>query len=90
MNREVVTAHHVSSTCKVGHSSDPLAVVDQYGKVYGVDGLPIVDASIMPDTVWAKLNLTVIAMTERAADFIKEVKRFCPKCGTKTFIRQTQ
>ena len=61
MNREVVTAHHVSSTCTMGPSSDPLEVVDQYGKVYGVDGLPTIDASIMPDTVWANLNLTVIA-----------------------------
>ena len=71
MKREVVTAHHVSSTCKMGPSSDPLAVVDQFGRVYGVDGLRIVDASIMPDTVRANLNLTVIAMAERAADFIK-------------------
>ena len=71
MKREVVTAHHVSSTCKMGPSSDSLAVVDQYGRVYGVDGLRVVDASIMPDTVRANLNLTVIAMAERAADFIK-------------------
>ena len=71
MKREVVTAHHVSSTCKMGPSNDPLAVVDQYGRVYGVDGLRIVDASIMPDTVRANLNLTVLAMAERAADFIK-------------------
>ena len=70
----------------MGPSSDPLEVVDQYGKVYGVDGLPIIDASIMPDTVWANLNLTVIAMAERAADFIKEVKRYYPKCGTKTLM----
>ena len=71
MKREVVTAHHVSSTCKMGPSNDPLAVVDQYGKVYGVDGLRIIDASIMPDTVRANLNLTVIAIAERAVDFIK-------------------
>lgn len=69
----------------MGPSSDPLAVVDQYVKVYGVDGLPIIDASIMPDTVRANLNQTVIAMAERAADFIKEVKRYYPKCVTKTF-----
>ena len=70
MKREVITAHHVSSTCKMGPSSDPLAVVDQYGKVYGVDGLRVIDASIMPDTVRANLNLNVIAMAERAADLI--------------------
>ena len=71
MRREVVTAHHISSTCKMGPSADPMAVVDQYGEVYGVDGLRVVDASIMPDTVRANLNLTVIAMAERAADLIK-------------------
>ena len=71
MRREVITAHHVSSTCKMGPPGDPLAVVDQYGRVYGVDGLRIIDASIMPDTVRANLNLTVFAMAERAADFIK-------------------
>ena len=72
MRREVTTAHHVSSTCKMGPSTDPLAVVDQYGKVYGVDGLRVIDASIMPDTVRANLNLNVIAMAERAVDFVKE------------------
>lgn len=71
MRREVVTAHHVSSTCKMGPPNDPLAVVDQYGKVHGTDGLRVIDASIMPDTVRANLNLTVLAMAERAADFIK-------------------
>ena len=71
MKQQVITAHHVSSTCKMGPSNDPLAVVDQYGKVYGVDGLRIIDASIMPDTVRANLNLTVLAIAERAADFIK-------------------
>ena len=72
MKREVITAHHVSSTCKMGPPRDPLAVVDQYGRVYGIDGLRVVDASIMPDTVRANLNLTVIAMAERAADFIRK------------------
>ena len=47
-------------------------VVDQFGKVYGVEGLRVVDASIMPDTVRANLNVTVLAMAEHVADFIKE------------------
>ena len=71
MKRAVITAHHVSSTCKMGPSTDSLAVVDQYCRVHGLDGLRVVDASIMPDTVRANLNLTVIAMAERAADLIK-------------------
>ena len=73
MKREVITAHHVSSTCKMGPSDDPMAVVDQYGQVHGIDGLRIVDASIMPDTVRANLNLTVMAMAERMADLIRTV-----------------
>ena len=48
-----------------------MAVVDQYGRVHGIDGLRIVDASIMPDTVRANLNLTVMAMAEKVADFIR-------------------
>ncbi len=71
MRREVITAHHVSSTCKMGPPGDPQAVVDQYGKVHGVEGLRAIDASIMPDTVRANLNHTVIAMAERAVDFIR-------------------
>ena len=72
MLHEVMTSHHISSTCKMGPSSDPLAVCDQYGKVYGIDGLRIVDASLMPDTVRANLNVTVMTMGEMAADFIKQ------------------
>ena len=71
MKQAVITAHHVSSTCKMGPPSESPAVVDQYCRVHGLDGLRVVDASIMPDTVRANLNLTVIAMAERAADIIK-------------------
>ena len=54
MKRWVGTGHHISCTAKMGPSSDPMAVVDQYGKVYGADGLRVVDASIMPECVRAK------------------------------------
>lgn len=72
MLHEVMTAHHISSTCKMGPVSDPLAVCDQFGRVYGVEGLRLVDASMMPDTVRANLNVTVMTMGEKVADFIKE------------------
>ena len=71
MRREVTTFSHISGTCKMGPASDPLAVVDQYGKVYGLEGLRIVDASIMPDLVRAAINPTVIMMAERLADLIR-------------------
>ncbi|MCH7997246.1 MAG: GMC family oxidoreductase N-terminal domain-containing protein [Chloroflexi bacterium] len=72
VKQQVRTAHHICGTAKMGPSSDPLAVVDQYGKVYGVEGLRVVDASIMPHCVRANLNATIMAMAERIADFIKE------------------
>ncbi len=65
-------AGHQSVTCKMGPASDPAAVVDQYCRVHGLEGLRVVDASVMPDIVRANTNATVIMMAERAADFIKE------------------
>ena len=56
----------------MGPPSDPMAVVDQYGKVYGTDGLRVADASVMPDCVRANINVTVMVIGERIADFIKE------------------
>ena len=72
MDRKVATSHHVSSTCKMGPSSDPMAVVDQYGRVRGVDGLRVADASIMPDCVRANTNVTCMVIGERIADFMRE------------------
>ncbi len=74
MKRWVGTGHHVSCTAKMGPISDPMAVVDQYGKVYGTEGLRVVDASIMPECVRANINVTVLTMGERVADFIKQGK----------------
>jgi choline dehydrogenase len=71
IRKDVVTGHHVSGTCKMGPPTDPLAVVNQYGKVRGVEGLRVMDASIMPDVVRANINATVMAMAERGADLIK-------------------
>lgn len=61
------TGHHTSSTCKMGLSSDPLAVADQWGRVHGITGLRIVDASLMPDSVRANINATVMMMAEKIA-----------------------
>ena len=74
MMREVTTGHHISCTCKMGPASDPMAVVDQFGKVHGLEGLRVVDASIMPDCVRANINVTVMMIGEHIADFIKQGK----------------
>jgi predicted dehydrogenase (TIGR03970 family) len=72
--REVTTGQHISGTCKMGPSSDPLAVVDQYGRVHGVQNLRVVDASIMPDCIRANTNVTTMMIGERVADFIRQGK----------------
>ena len=69
--REATTYSHISCTCRMGPSNDPLAVVDQYGRVHGMEGLRIVDASIMPDLVRAPINPAVIMMAERVSAFIQ-------------------
>jgi choline dehydrogenase len=68
--REATTGQHISCTCKMGPASDPMAVVDQHGKVHGLEGLRVVDASIMPDCIRANTNVTTIMIGERVADFM--------------------
>ena len=68
----VFSPYHISGTCKMGPSSDPMAVVDQYGRVSGLEGLRVADASIMPDVVRANTNATTIMIGERMADWIKD------------------
>jgi choline dehydrogenase-like flavoprotein len=70
--REVTTSQHISCTCRMGPASDPLAVVDQYGRVHGLDNLRVVDASIMPDCIRANTNVTTMMIGERMADFIRQ------------------
>ena len=68
--RNVGTSHHISGTCKIGQDTDPMAVLDQYCRVRGVEGLRVADASIMPDVVRANTNATAIMIGERVADWI--------------------
>ena len=70
--RKVTTSQHISGTCKMGPLSDSMAVVDQFGKVHGMEGLRVVDASIMPDCIRANTNATALMIGERIADFIRE------------------
>ena len=72
IRRTVSTSHHVSGTCKMGPESDPMAVVDQYGNVRGLENLKVADASIMPDCIRANTNVTSMVIGERVAAFIVE------------------
>ncbi|MGE0024173.1 MAG: choline dehydrogenase [Hyphomicrobium sp.] len=63
------SAYHPSCTCAMG--TDEMAVVDGEARVHGVEGLRVVDASIMPDVVSGNLNVPTIMMAEKLADVIR-------------------
>ncbi len=71
LNRNVTTSQHLAGTCKMGPESDTEAVVDQYCRVRGLEGLWVADTSVMPNVVRANTNTTAIAIAERVSDWIK-------------------
>jgi len=71
MRQTVGSARHVSGTCKMGPDADPMAVVDQYCRVKGVQGLWVADASVMPRIPRSGgAHATVIMIGERVVDWI--------------------
>lgn len=66
-----ITVHHPLGTCKMGSAGDEMAVMDDELRVIGVDGLRVVDASVMPDLVGGNINAPVIMIAEKAADLIR-------------------
>ncbi len=70
VKENVESAYHPSCTCKMGAEDDPMAVVDSDCRVRGLQGLRIVDSSIMPSVTNGNLNAPTIMIAEKAADII--------------------
>lgn len=66
-----LSIYHYSCTAKMGPGNDPYAVVDPQLRVYGVSGLRVIDASIMPTITNGNINAPVIMIGEKGADLVK-------------------
>ncbi|KAA6486035.1 sorbosone dehydrogenase [Agrobacterium rhizogenes] len=71
VRRHVGGTWHPSGTCRMGSPDDPMAVTSATGRVYGVEGLRVCDASLMPSIPCANTNIPTIMIAERIADFIR-------------------
>lgn len=71
VQRSVVHYVHPVGSARMGPANDPGAVVDQQGRVHGLDGLYVVDASIMPTIPCANTHLTCVMIAERVAGWLR-------------------
>ncbi|MFP3616361.1 GMC oxidoreductase, partial [Paraburkholderia sp. SIMBA_050] len=71
VTRSVGGTRHPSGTCRVSAADAPLAVCNARGAVYGVDGLYVCDASLMPSIPCANTNVPTIMIVERIADRLR-------------------
>lgn len=70
IREKIESGYHPCGTCKIGAADDPMAVVDSELRVIGVDGLRVVDSSVMPSITTGNLNAPTIMIGEKGADHI--------------------
>ena len=70
INKHTASQWHLSGTARMGSADDPYAVVDPKGCVYGVQGLRVVDASVMPFVTNGNTNNPTIMIAEKMSDCI--------------------
>jgi len=70
VRQKAESAYHPCGTCKMGDPADPMAVVDSETRVIGLEGLRVVDTSIMPQVTTGNLNAPAIMIGEKASDLI--------------------
>jgi 5-(hydroxymethyl)furfural/furfural oxidase len=71
LHRHVGGVWHPSGTCRMGTEDDPMAVCDPAGRVIGVEGFMVCDASVMPSIPCANLNVPVLMIAEKISDGIR-------------------
>jgi 5-(hydroxymethyl)furfural/furfural oxidase len=65
IRKATIGVWHASCTCRMGRADDPMSVVDTWGRVKGVQGLRVVDASVFPVVPCANTNLPVLMAAEK-------------------------
>jgi 5-(hydroxymethyl)furfural/furfural oxidase len=70
IRKATIGVWHASCSCRMGADGDPMAVVDAAGRVRGVEGLRVVDASVFPVVPSANTNFPTLMTAEKMADAI--------------------